>query len=195
MSTTPQQTSSKFTSPKDEPDYQAFRRGERQAFDMLARAYCDKILNLAWDLTRSRDDARDLAQEVFVKAFRRCGDFDGRSTLGTWLYRITVNTFLDQKRKKRPDRLDDDEELLDTNTGYRPDTVLDQQITSELLRLAMSSLSPRQQSVVALRHLQGLSVEETANVLGVSEGTVKTLHFRAMDTLRKVLSKDFKGAK
>ena len=147
------------------------------------------VYQLALQLTGHHQDAEDLAQDVFIKVHAKLDSFRGDASLKSWIYRITVNTYLNKRRKKAlffmKLRDDFDATLLDnrSNTAYGAES----NVIQEHVRKAMDGLSPKERSAFALRHYNECSVKEVAQVLNVAEGTVKSLLFRAVQKLRKKL--------
>ena len=171
--------------------------GDRNAFREIVEDNKKKIFYLAYDLTGSQQDAEDLSQDVFIKAFRSMHTFKGEASIGTWLYRITLNTFLDQKRKKsfqaekNQSPLDEHlaaEPVFNGNpTTETPETYAESQQMQMHIEQALEHLSPRERSVFVMRHIQGMSGKTVGELLRISEGTVKSLMSRAMKKLQKVL--------
>lgn len=172
-------------------------KGDRTAFREIVETNKKKIFFLAYDLTGSQQDAEDLSQEVFLKAFRCLKKFRGEASLSSWFYRITLNTFLDRKRKlsflaeKKQQQLDDQsmtEISLDHNNPFEnPETYAESKQMQFHIEQALEKLTPRERSVFVMRHYHGLPVKEVARILNISEGTVKSLLFRAIKKLQKEL--------
>ena len=173
------------------------RSQEGPALQEFVDRFKQQVYFLALDLTGNHHDAEDLSQEVFMKAFVSIQGFRGDSKLSSWLHRITVNTFIDQRRKssfrifKLQRSVDKDDEFKDPEPVYSgpdPQQSLEQKRLQDDIRNALSCLSPQQKSVFVLRHYQELTLKEIAEVLHISEGTVKSLLFRALRKLQKALS-------
>jgi RNA polymerase sigma-70 factor (ECF subfamily) len=174
------------------------RNQEAPALQEFVDRYKQQVYFLALDLTGNHHDAEDLSQEVFMKAFISIQGFRGDSKLSSWLHRITVNTFIDQKRKSsfrifqlQQKAKDKDDEFLDPEPVYSgpdPHQSLEQKRLQDDIRNAMAILSPQQKSVFVLRHYQELPLKEIAEILHISEGTVKSLLFRALRKLQKALA-------
>ncbi|MCP5104374.1 MAG: RNA polymerase sigma factor [bacterium] len=171
--------------------------GDRNAFREIVEDNKKKIFYLAFDLTGSQQDAEDLSQDVFLKAFRSMHTFKGQASLGTWLYRITLNTFLDRKRKKSYDAEKNSRELDDVlsaepvfegnpSTG-NPENYAESRQIQMHIEQALEKLSPRERSVFIMRHYQGMQGKAVGELLGISEGTVKSLLSRAIKKLQNVL--------
>ena len=172
--------------------------GDLDAFSVLVDRYQNRIYSVALNYVINRDDAVDVVQDTFVKAYMKLRTFDSASAFYTWLYRIAVNTAIDflRKRRARPTDSLDDEKY--TDAGYEPvssDPAADPErvaVASEqgvALRKAIASLSQKLRSVIILHDVEGLSQEEVADVLRVPVGTVKSRVSRARAELRYSLGK------
>lgn len=172
-------------------------RGDRDAFRKIVEDNKKKIFYLAYDLTGSTQDAEDLSQEVFIKAYRSIDKFRGDASLSSWLYRITVNAFLDIKRKKsynaekQQDALDEglasDPVFEQSSANRDPEKHAESKQIQMHIDQALEHLSPRERTVFIMRHYQGQSGKEIGASLGISTGTVKSLMSRALNKLQKVL--------
>ena len=178
------------------------KAGNYGAFEELVNRYEKKIYRLGMNITGNREDAEDVLQDAFLKAFEHLPDFREDSRFYTWIVRIAVNEALMKLRKRRSSRevpMDDSEDdngevLVREVADWKPNP--EQQLAqSELERIlqdAVNSLSPGFRTVFYLRDVEGLSTEETAEVLNLSVGAVKARLFRARLRLREELSKTFK---
>ncbi len=178
------------------------QKGHTKAFSELVRRHHVRIFHTAFGMVGYREDADDLAQIAFIKAFQSLDRFKGQALFSTWLYRISINCCLDwlksQQRKydvKMDDewwcRQADDEALFagPKRTDYR----VEQGELRDVLVQALGDMPPIFRSVLVLRELNGLSYEEIANVEGCSVGTVKSRLFRARAQLRKLLRPFYKA--
>jgi len=176
----------------------ALRSGDRAEFALLVEAYYEMIYRLAIKMVNNPQDAEDILQETFIKAYRHLKNFDGRSSLSTWLYRIATNEALMFLRRQKPDMVSVDESL-DTGEGeVEPLQIIDWSSLPEeelmsaeaqvYLDKAVGKLSPSLRVVFVLRDIQGLSTRETAEVLDISETAVKTRLSRARLQLREELT-------
>jgi len=172
------------------------REGDQLAFSDLVRRYQDRIYNTVYGLVGDRDDADDVAQEAFVKAYRSLGRFRGNSSFYTWIYRIAVNTCLDwMKSRARRSDVPIDRDVPGSPDAasplYRPPESADTQaLRNDLHRVlqeALSALSPEFRVTTVLREIDGLSYGEISSILGCSTGTVKSRLFRARSQLRLLL--------
>ncbi len=174
------------------------RNGDRLAFRELVETNKKKVYYLALDLTGNHHDAEDLSQEVFIRAFRGVSKFRGNAKLSSWLYRITVNRYLDMKRKKRmlffnpqqtTDRSDFEPQApVLRDNGADPERLTESGLIQVHIKQALQALSARERSVFILRHYHELPLKDIAHMLNVADGTVKSLLFRALEKLRKELA-------
>ncbi|MFT4606206.1 MAG: RNA polymerase sigma-70 factor (ECF subfamily) [Rhodothermales bacterium] len=164
---------------------------EKLDFPDIVRDYKRGVLSLALDLTGNLHDAEDLAQEVFIKAHRHLDTYRGESGLYAWLRRIAVNTHLNKKRKKSVTfmRLFGDVSGSDdwADHGDTPDVGAESGDLRGHIDRALESLTPRERSAFVMRHYQDLSTRDVAEAMGVADGTVKSLLFRATGKLRSSL--------
>ncbi|MBD3275198.1 MAG: sigma-70 family RNA polymerase sigma factor [Candidatus Marinimicrobia bacterium] len=156
----------------------------------------ERLYRLAYRLAGNHQDAEDLSQEVFIKVYKNMDSFRGESQLSTWLYRITVNTWIDKTRLKRNSsetvHVDyEDERQVKANPFDAPeDYVQAEHLQSDIDR-ALNLLSNRERTVFVLKHYQQLKFKEIAKIMEVSTGTAKSTMFRAMQKLRDAL-KEYK---
>jgi RNA polymerase sigma-70 factor (ECF subfamily) len=176
----------------------ALQNGDRAEFARLVDTYSNQIYRLALKMVTDPQDAEDVLQETFIKALRSIGNFEGRSSLSTWLYRIAVNEALMLLRKRRPDVVSMEEERPDQEGESEPVEIVDwcclpeheleSAETRRFLDQAVQNLSPALRAVFVLRDIEGLPVRETAESLGISEVAVKTRLLRARLKMREELS-------
>ena len=169
-------------------------QGDTGSFEQLVILYQDRIYSLAVRLTGSVNDAEDLAQEVFIKAYRSIGSFRGDSDFGTWLHRIAVNTWLNQKRARQPKAaysLDEPiiseegevkREIADTSND--PESVLLSSYMGGRLQRAVESLPKDQKAALLLREVEERTYEEIAEIMSCSIGTVRSRLARAREALK-----------
>jgi len=174
------------------------REGDLPAYDELVKRYQERIYATLYHMTSNHEDANDLAQEAFIKAYSALKSFKGGSSFYTWVYRIAVNktiNFLKQRKNKYQMSLDD----LDFNAEHNPDLValisdktprreLNLAELQENLNAAMQKLSKPHRLVVTLHDVQGLSHEEIAKIIGCNIGTVRSRLFYARQQLQGYLS-------
>jgi RNA polymerase sigma-70 factor (ECF subfamily) len=184
-----------------EEEWSLVRRAQREdtaAYDELVRRYQERIYATIYHMTSNHEDANDLAQDAFIKAYRALRSFKGDSSFYTWVYRIAVNktiNFLKQRKNKAHMSLDD----LDFNAEHDPDLValisdktprreVNLAELQEKLNAAMQKLSEPHRLVVTLHDVQGLSHEEIAKIMGCNIGTVRSRLFYARQQLQAYLS-------
>jgi RNA polymerase sigma-70 factor (ECF subfamily) len=165
---------------------EACRRGEREAFDRLVVRYQRDVYRLCYRYVNDHEDANDLAQEVFLKAWRAIGRFRGDSSFATWLYRIAVNACLNHRALRRPLTQELPEALPDPARGAEARVVHEDE--AERVREAVSRLPDKQRATLILKVYQELSHEEVAQILGTTVGTVKSNLFHALANLRRLLA-------
>jgi RNA polymerase sigma-70 factor, ECF subfamily len=170
---------------------QAAQRGEREAFDVLVERHQKDVYRLCYRYVNNHEDANDMAQEVFLKAYRAIGRFRGDSSFTTWLYRIAVNTCLNFRASRRPNQ----DELPEALPDHRPGvgTRMEQAEKAKQIRDAVSRLPDRQRATLILKIYHELTHEEVAGILGSSVGTVKANLFHALGNLRKMLTGEARG--
>jgi RNA polymerase sigma-70 factor (ECF subfamily) len=161
----------------------ACRRGEREAFDTLVARYQRSIYRLCYRYVNNHEDANDLAQDAFLKAWRAIASFRGESAFSTWLYRIAVNACLNHRALKRPVTQELPEALVDPRPGAEADAERDDD--ARRVRAAVSQLPDRQRATLILKVYHDLTHEEVAEILGSSVGTVKANLFHALANLRR----------
>jgi RNA polymerase sigma-70 factor (ECF subfamily) len=166
--------------------------GDGEAFGQLYDAYSDTVYRYIYYRVGSKATAEDLTSETFLRALRRIGTFtwQGRD-FGAWLVTIARNLVADHFKSSRFRLEVTTGEMLDANEVERsPEDSVLEQLSNEALLTAVRKLNPQQQECVTLRFLQGLSVAETARVMGKNEGAIKTLQYRAVRTLARLLPED-----
>ena len=178
------------------------RTGDAKAFSELVRRYESKIFRLAMHITQNREDAEDVLQEAFLKAYEHLDQFQGNSKFYTWVVRIAVNQALMKLRKRKSDRAVSLDEQIDTGedtvvreiAAWDPDPE-ERYSRDELRRIlsgAIDELAPIYRTVFTLRDVDGLSTEETAEALDLSVPAVKSRLLRARLQLRDRLTRFFK---
>jgi RNA polymerase sigma-70 factor, ECF subfamily len=164
----------------------ASKRGEREAFDVLVERYQRSIYRLCYRYVNDHEDANDLAQEVFLKAWRAIGRFRGESAFSTWLYRIAVNACLNFRARRRPAVRELDEALVDPRPGAEWQVAREDDASR--VRAAVGRLPDRQRATLILKLFHDLTHEEVARILGSSVGTVKANLFHALANLRREMT-------
>ncbi|PWI45583.1 ECF subfamily RNA polymerase sigma factor, BldN family [Streptomyces sp. ICBB 8177] len=166
--------------------------GETEAFGRLYDHYCDTVYRYIYYRVGGKATAEDLTSETFLRALRRIGTFtwQGRD-FGAWLVTIARNLVADHFKSSRFRLEVTTGEMLDANEVERsPEDSVLEHLSNESLLQAVKKLNPQQQECVTLRFLQGLSVAETARIMGKNEGAIKTLQYRAVRTLARLLPED-----
>jgi RNA polymerase sigma-70 factor (ECF subfamily) len=178
------------------------REGDMRAFGELVRRYEGKIFRLAQHVTQNREDAEDVLQETFMKAYEHLDQFKGDSKFYTWIVRIAVNQALMKLRRRKTDKSVSLDEQIDTGEdtvvreiaawGEDPEQRFSREELGEILDEAIQSLEPPYRSVFVLRDIEELSTEETAEALNLSVPAVKSRLLRARLQLREKLTRFFK---
>lgn len=187
----------------DDPDRELLARvaaGDVNAFEPLVERHQDRLIAVCQRLLGDREAARDAAQEVFLKAFRKAGDFEPRAQVSTWLYRIAVNHCLNLLRRRRLARFlpwgsaggEGDEERAPAfdppDEAADPETALAARRRWQRVRRAIDALPPGQRAVLVLVRFEGLAYKEAAEALGISLGAVESRLMRALRHLDAALA-------
>jgi RNA polymerase sigma-70 factor (ECF subfamily) len=183
------------------------QRGERTSFDALVRRYDQSVLRLALHMLGNEQDAQDVHQEAFLKAYRHLANFRFECSFYTWLYRIVTNLCLDHLRRRKSRREDpatvldshgDEMDLMsnvsDTRAMANPARELDRKLMGQSINQALDKLTPRERTVFELKHYQGLKLRTIGEMLSTTEETAKNTLFRATRKLRLNLA-DFRESK
>jgi RNA polymerase sigma-70 factor, ECF subfamily len=182
---------------------QAAKKGDLEAFSALVKRYDRNVFRIAQHITHNEEDAQDVVQDAFLKAYQNLDQFQGNSKFYTWLVRIAVNEALMKLRRRRTDRTVSIDEDVETEEGTMPREVADwspnpeqlygQSELSDILKKTIQGLPPGFRTVFVLRDVEGLSTEETAEMLGLTIPAVKSRLLRARLQLRERLAKFFKS--
>ncbi len=177
------------------------QKGQRSSFDTLVRRYDQSVLRLALHMLGNEQDAQDVHQEAFIKAYRHLGNFRFECSFYTWLYRIVTNLCLDQMRRRKSRREDpatvadasgEEMDLLanvrDDRSMANPGRELDRKVMAEGIAAALDKLTPRERTVFELKHYQGLKLRTIGEMLSTTEETAKNTLFRATRKLRANLA-------
>ena len=173
--------------------------GDANAFEAIVREFERNVYNIALRMSGDREDALDISQESFLKAYHSLHSFRGDSKFSVWLYRIVSNTCLDflRERKRRAEvplvREDDEGETEDAqirDESLSPETLLERKLTREAVQRGLESLPEDQRKILLLREIQGFSYEEIGRILSLESGTVKSRIFRARKKLCEFLAED-----
>lgn len=173
------------------------QQGDEAAFEQLVLLYQKRVYNLALRMVQNPDDAFDLSQEAFIKAWKNLPNLKADAAFSTWLFRLTSNECIDHLRRAKRQKIvsltveDDEDEAVQLDmpdTSPSPEDMLLRAEDQELLRRAMDALPPDHRQVLTLRIVNDLDYRQISEVLGVAEGTVKSRLARARDNLRKNLA-------
>jgi len=174
-------------------------RGDVNAFEKLVLEYEKSVYNIALRMTGNSEDASDMTQEAFIKAYNSLQSFRGDSKFSVWLYRIATNVCLDflRSRSRKPtvslsveDNEGEEVQLDVADESQSPELLLDRQMTRESVRRGLETLSPEYRQILLLREIRGLSYDEISQALGLEVGTVKSRIFRARKKLCTFLLQD-----
>jgi len=176
------------------------QRGNRAAFEDLVRQYDGAVLRLAYHLTRSEQDAQDVYQEAFLKAYRNINNFRFECSFYTWIYRIVTNLCLDLLRKRQVRKEDSGvttdseggsydllDQVADIRSGASPERDLMRRELGARIAKALTKLTPRERMVFEMKHYQGLKLRTIGEILNTTEETAKNTLFRGTQKLRAAL--------
>ncbi|MFZ0660553.1 MAG: sigma-70 family RNA polymerase sigma factor [Candidatus Binataceae bacterium] len=170
------------------------RKGDKEAFGVLVERYQRRVANVALSVVHNQDDAIELAQETFVRAYENLSKFESRSSFSTWLYRIAANLAIDFWRREgrhvvlRGEDAENEIRRLPSNTGDSFKTASRKELSARLTA-ALEELTPEHRTVILLREVEGLSYDEISEALNCPRGTVMSRLHYARNRLR-VLLKD-----
>ncbi|HHU32093.1 MAG: RNA polymerase sigma factor [Zhaonellaceae bacterium] len=175
------------------------KNGNVEAFEELVLKYQRQIYTVAYRFMGNHEDASDLAQEAFIKAYKSIDRFRGESSLKTWLYHIVANVCRDELRKRKKGQVLSLDAPISTEEGeitrqtedwtYAPDLIYESKEAQYFIQEAINQLTPEYKEVIILREIQGFSYEEIAQHLGCSLGTIKSRLNRARKAMRDLLIK------
>ena len=171
------------------------RSGDSDAFRLLVEQHSRAVFRLAFRMTGNEQDAEDVVQETFLRAYRQLDKYEARSSFSTWLYRIASNYSLDliRMRKRHEDKRErgkaEERDILQTLpvTTPGPDRIVYSSQVQERVNEALNELSPQERTAFVLRHFEGLSIDEIGEALGTGTNATKHSIFRAVQKLRKSL--------
>ena len=168
------------------------KRGDRQAFGVLVERYQRRVVGVALAVVHNPDDALELAQETFVRAFENLSSFESRSSFSTWLYRIAANLAIDFRRREgrhtfvRGEEAENEIDRLPNSTGDSFAEFSRGEL-NQRLRAALHELTPEHRAVILLREVEGLSYDEISDILHCPRGTVMSRLHYARNRLRAIL--------
>jgi len=169
--------------------------GDRAAFKTVVSLYQQKVFLLAYSILRHREDAMDIVQETFLRLYLKLPSYEKEKSFQAWLLRITKNLCIDHYRKNysRRNELESARRVEETNVVA--DDATDNPLSRDLRQIlsrGLEKLGDRQRLVFVMKHYNGLQYQEIAQVLKISVGTVKSLHFKAVQNLRRLLGPDLR---
>ena len=175
------------------------QEGDHRAFRELVDQFKRPMFKFALELTGDRDEADDLSQQTFIKAYKGLHRYKAQSKIISWLYRIMVNAHIDNRRKQDArggwnqastgsDNYQSTEPFVATAAEHNPESSLDAEHMRAAIDRAINALAPKQRSVFIMRHYHDLPLKEIAGILNISTGTVKSQLFRALQRLQKELA-------
>lgn len=171
-------------------------KGDQQAFAELVDLYQDKLYHMAYRMLNNRQEAEDVVQDTFLRVYKNLDRFDETLKFSTWIYRIATNLCIDRLRKRKPTySLDAESQEYDGLDGYSmipsdnrtPESELILSDTQRIIHQAMESLPPKYKSVMMLRYIQDMSLQEVGDILDMPVTTIKTRVHRGREFLRKKL--------
>lgn len=176
-------------------------KGDNSAFEALMEKHMGIIYNIALRMATNQDDAEDMTQEIMIKIFRSLGSFKGNSKFSTWIYRVAVNTCLDELKKKKNKKhlsldaeisgADGENQIEIKDDSPSPEKLAEQNELRDMVAAAVKLLSDEHRAVIVLRDIRGMSYSEIAGILGCSDGTVKSRISRARAQLKMILEKEY----
>lgn len=172
------------------------RGGDSEAFRLLVERHSRSVFNIAYRVTGSRQDAEDVVQETFLKAYRQLSRFESRASFGTWVHRIAMNCSVDLLRSRPAREQATDADTLNEMTvpdgagpslSMTPERLMASTQVGDCVEAAMARLSPLERAAFVLRHYEGRSIDEISRTLQIREGAAKHSIFRAVRKMRAAL--------
>ncbi|WP_244971252.1 RNA polymerase sigma factor [Vallitalea guaymasensis] len=174
------------------------KKGDKDAFEKLIIKYEKRVYNIAYQMFGNEHDANDMAQEVFIKIYKSLDKFNFKSSFSTWIHRITVNTCIDEYRKKKKNnKVESMDESMEQQDGVIHKQFVDKGLTPEekviknenilFIRESINELKEEHKMIIILRDIKGYSYDDIADILGISIGTVKSRISRARLSLKKII--------
>lgn len=173
------------------------RNGDKIAFSKLVEKHKRNVYYLAYDLTRNREDAQDISQDVFLRAFRSLKNFRGDSRFSSWLYRITVNVCYSLKENKNYRIMKERDDIAELNDNRRevkesgnisPERTTESGFIQRHIENALQKLTQKERTVFIMRNYSEMSFDEIVKILKLRPGTVRSLNFKALRKLRSELA-------
>jgi RNA polymerase sigma-70 factor (ECF subfamily) len=172
------------------------RQGDDEAFAALVQQHSRRVFQLAFRMMRNEQDAEDIVQESFLRAYRQFGHFEARADFGTWLYRIAANCAVDLMRTRHHrlrHQFDQVDEALPHTEGHSPERIARSAETRRFVTQALGELTDLERAAFTLRHHEGRSIDEVCRTLDLGQSAAKHAIFRAVRKLRAALA-PFRGA-
>ena len=170
------------------------RAGDQDAFGMLVERHSIRLFQLVYRMTGNEQDAEDMVQETFLRAYKQLNRFESRAGLGTWLHRIAANCSLDllRKRKRQDERVDavqleSEQPIPDLSSHAPPDDQVYHLEVQQKVEAVLEQLTPMERTAFVLRHFEGRSIEEIGRALGTGPSATKQGIFRAVQKMRRAL--------
>jgi len=172
------------------------RKNDESVFKELVEMYKERAFNIAYGFTHNIEEAKDIVQESFIKVYENIKYFKGTSKFFTWFYRILINLCIDHQRKKNLFKIVSifknknstiTGEVVSKSNNPKPEEVIEKTELRNKIEKSIEKLSLKEKEVFELKHYQGLKIKEIAEIMRVKEGTVKSLLFRAVNKLQKIL--------
>lgn len=167
------------------------REGDRQAFKAIVRIYQQKVFLLAYSILRNREDGMDIVQETFLRLYQKLGAYEREKNFQAWLLQMAKNLCIDYYRKNYSKRRELENTMSIEELNLAADNGPNNPASYDLRQVfsrCLEKLGDRQRMIFVLKHYNGLQYQEIAQVLNISGGTVKSLHFKAVQNLRNLLS-------
>lgn len=173
--------------------------GDQEAFCELVKTYRNLVLNICYSFLNDREQAEEAAQDVFLQVYKQAGKFRGKSKLSTWIYRIAVNCAVSTRRRYRRDKtreiiqkkVTEGSLILEIPQIEAPDSRMENEEIRKTVRKALDSLPEKQRTVIILHKMEGMTSQEIAHILGISQTSVEARIHRAKLNLKKKLSRVF----
>lgn len=167
------------------------RQGDDEAFAALVQQHSRRVFQLAFRMMRNEQDAEDVVQESFLRAYRQLGHFEARADFGTWLYRIVANCAVDMMRTRHHrlrHQFDEVDEALPQMGGHSPERIARSAEARRFVTAALGELTDLERAAFTLRHHEGRSVDEVCRTLNLGQSAAKHAIFRAVRKLRTTLA-------
>jgi|WetSurMetagenome_2_1015567.scaffolds.fasta_scaffold746183_1 RNA polymerase sigma-70 factor, ECF subfamily len=166
----------------------SFVDGNERAFEMILDHYSSYLLSFLYRLSGNKDTAEELSQEVFIRFIKAAKDLKGESSIGTWLYRVAYNVFIDRVRVREPLHEEIDDRVMSVeDKSFMPEKNVERKELKKKLFDSISRLPKEQGAAIYLFYFEEVDLKETARILKATEGKVKTLLFRGRENLREIM--------